>query len=61
MVGTKLDTGLDAVPELNPVTEPVPDGTITLHPRDHAKAISRELLATPTETLGRLMGEAPGP
>jgi hypothetical protein len=62
-VGTKLETALDGVAELDPVTETVPvTGTrITVNPRDRAKEIVRALMAAPTAELGTLMGEAAGP
>jgi outer membrane protein OmpA-like peptidoglycan-associated protein len=63
MVGTKLETALDGVAQLDAVTETVPiTGTvITVNPRDRAKEIVRALMAAPTQQLGDLMGEAPGP
>ena len=63
MVGTKLETALDGVAALDTVTETVPiTGTrITVNPRDRAKEIVRALMLAPTQELGNLMGEAPGP
>jgi outer membrane protein OmpA-like peptidoglycan-associated protein len=55
-VGTKLEEQLDKVPQLDP-----PPGDIVVHPRDHAKAIVRTLLANPTQELGELTGEPAGP
>lgn len=62
-VGTKLEDALDKVPELDVQTETVPiTGTvITVHPRDRAKEMVRALLANPTQELGDLMGDPPGP
>jgi hypothetical protein len=62
-VGTKLETALDGVPQLDTVTETVPiTGTrITVNPRDRAKEIVRALMAAPTAELGALMGETAGP
>ncbi|HEX4517964.1 MAG TPA: OmpA family protein [Gaiellaceae bacterium] len=62
-VGTKLEDALDKVPELDEQTETVPvTGTvIRVHPRDRAKELVRALLANPTEELGNLMGDPPGP
>jgi outer membrane protein OmpA-like peptidoglycan-associated protein len=63
MVGTKLESALDGVAALDTVTETVPiTGTvITVNPRDRAKEIVRALMAAPTQELGNLMGETPGP
>jgi outer membrane protein OmpA-like peptidoglycan-associated protein len=62
-VGTKLESALDGVPQLDPATETVPlTGTeITVHPRDRAKEIVRALMVDPTAQLGALMGETPFP